>query len=280
MASKIDVLLEFQRDLQQLNARFQGEIDAIESARLKRCSALEVSRDLVETAASKTAEAQAERLADRERATAGREQAIAAAAQKRRAALEAAERAWRRAEREAERARDDERREENRRHEDKTEAVDAILPMYKQALPREVENARHEKALARIQQDFDTTSDRAREDYQAAQAAALADELRATEQANDAEHDALRSADGECEETLRNVRTRLHDGLLKSAATRQLEEGFQQQLRDTRERWETEREALRARFKADYDRASAGEPTRARHAATRLSGRARRRKTR
>ncbi len=257
MPSKSQILLQFQRDLQDLNARFEAEIEAIESARLRKLRSLAASRALVEVADAKTAEAVAERGADRARASAARDQAIAVATQKRRAALEASEKAWRKAESEAERAREDARREESRRHEGKLTEIGAILPMYKQASPRETENDRHEQALARIQEDFDTASARAREDYQAANGVALADELRATELANDAEHEGLAAADRECEQTLANVRAGLHDGLLKLAATKELEEGFEQQLRDTRGRWQAEKAALRAAFKKHYDEAPA-----------------------
>jgi hypothetical protein len=255
MATRNEVLLKFQQDLQELNGRFEGELAAIETARLQRFRALDASRALVEAADRKTAEAVTERKADRERAIAAREQSVAAAAQKRRATLEASQKAWRRTEEQAERARDDARRAEDRKHEDKTAAIDAILPMYEQAAPREAENERHEQALARIEEDFARACDRARADYQAANESALADELRATELANDAEQEGLAAADAEYEWALEDTRARLREGLSALAATRDLEAGFQQQLRDVRVRWAADKEALRARFKADYDAA-------------------------
>ncbi|MFI5184930.1 MAG: hypothetical protein ACHQNV_11060 [Vicinamibacteria bacterium] len=255
MPTKSQVLLKFQKDLQELNARFEDEIQAIERARIKRFRSMETSRALVDELDTKTSEAEAERKADRARAAAARDKAIADATQKRRAALVASERAWRKAEDEAERARDDKRREETRRHEDRMEEIAAILPMYKQAASREAENARHDKAMARIEEDFDTAGGRARESYQIANQAALDDELRASEAANDAEHEGGEAADAEYEQTLVNVRAKLHDALLKSATTKELEEAFQQQLCDTRERWEEDKSALRTRFKKDYDKA-------------------------
>ena len=256
MPSKSQVLLKFQQDLQELNARFEDEIAAIEGDRLRKFRALSESRALVEGADLKTAEAVAERKADRERATTGRDQAVAVATQKRRVALEASQKTWRKAEEQLGSALDDARLQESRRHEDKLGEIDAILPMYKQAAPREAESERHEQALARIQQDYESACDRAREDYQTANDAALADELRATELANDAEHEGRAAADAECERTLENVRAQLSDELLKRTATKELEEDFQQQLRDARGRWASEKEALRSRFKADYDAAS------------------------
>lgn len=256
MPTKNQVLLKFQKDLQELDATFEAEIQAMEKARLKKFRSIETSRPLVDEADIKTSEAVAERKADRGRATAARDKAVADATQKRRDALVKSEKAWRKAEDDAEGVRDDKRTEENRKHEDKMEEIDAILPMYKQAAPREAENARHEKAMARIQEDFDTAWDRARETYQNANQAALDDELRASELANDAQHEGLEAADAEYEQTVENVRARLHDVLLKGPETKGLEEGFQQQLRDTRERWETDKSALRAKFKKDYDNAA------------------------
>ena len=133
MPSKSQVLLKFQQDLQELNARFEDEIAAIEGDRLRKFRALSESRALVEGADLKTAEAVAERKGDRERATTGRDQAVAVATQKRRVALEASQKAWRKAEEQLESARDDARLQESRRHEDKLGEIDAILPMYKQA---------------------------------------------------------------------------------------------------------------------------------------------------
>jgi hypothetical protein len=256
MASKNEVLLKFQQDLQELNGCFEDEIAALEAARLQRFRALDASRALVEAADLRIAAAVAERKTDRERAMAAREQAVAAAAQKRRAALEASQKTWRRTEEQAERARDAARLEESRKHADKTAAIDAILPMYEQAVPREAENERHEQALARIEEDFASACDRARADYQTANESALADELRATELANDAEQEGLAAADAECEWALEHARAQLSDGLTQLAATRDLEAGFQQQLRDARGRWAAAKEALRARFQADYEAAS------------------------
>jgi len=105
MATKSQVLLKFQRDLQELNASFETEIEAIEGARLKKFRSMGASRALVEAADTKTSEAVAERMADRERAAAARDQAVAVAAQKRRTALETSEKAWRKAESEADSAR-------------------------------------------------------------------------------------------------------------------------------------------------------------------------------
>ena len=111
------------------------------------------------------------------------------------------------------------------------------------------------KVMARIQEDFNTAGDRARENYQITNQAALDDELRASELANEAEHEGFEAADAESEQSLVNVRAKLHDALLKSATTKELEEAFQQQLRDTRERRETAKNALRTKFKKDYDNA-------------------------
>jgi hypothetical protein len=255
MPTKNQVLLKFQKDLQELNASFEAEMRAIEKARLKKFWSMATSRPLVDDADTKASEADAERKADRSRATAARNKAIADATQKRRDALLASDKAWRRAEDEAERARDDKHTEESRKHEDKMEEIGAILPMYKQTALRDAENARHEKVMARIQEDFDTAWDRAREDYQNANQAALDGELRASELGNDAEQEGFAAADVEYEQTLENVRAKLHDALLKSAETRELEEGFQQQLRDTRDRWETDKAILRAEFKKNYDNA-------------------------
>ncbi len=83
----------------------------------------------------------------------------------------------------------------------------------------------------------------------------LDEERTATEAANSAEKEGLDAAEAEYVQTLDNATARLHDTLLKLAETKGLEEGFQQQLRDTRQRWEAEKAALRARFKKDYDNA-------------------------
>jgi len=144
MPTKKQVLLKFQKDLQELNASFENEIQVIERARLKKFRSMEASRAQVAEADTKTSEAGAERTADRGRATAARDKAIADATLKRRAGLVASEKAWRKAEDEAQRERDDERTEENRKHVDRMEEIDAILPMYRQAAPREAENARHD----------------------------------------------------------------------------------------------------------------------------------------
>jgi len=253
MPTKSQVLLEFSKDLQELNARFEAEIRAIDNARLDEFRSTGASRPLVDEADARTLQAVAEREADRGRATAARDAAMADTTRKRRDALVTSEKAWRSAEDEAERARDDKRTAEDRRHEDKMTEIDAIVPMYKQAASRDAENARHDEAMARIQEDFTAAWDRAREDYQNANQAALDDELRALERGNDAEREGFEAADAEYEQTLENVRARLHDALLRSAETRELEEAFQQQVRDTRDRWEADRNALRAKFKKDYD---------------------------
>ncbi len=258
MPTKSEVLQRFQRDLGELNARFEAELATVGEARLEQFRSLAASRSLVATADAKEATAQAERLADRARASAGREQAVAAATQKRWSALDAARQAWRKAEERLERSSADARTEEERRHADEIAKVDAILPMYKQFPLRGAEDARHEQALERIREDYAEACARAREDYQTANEAALADELRAAELANDAEQAGLAAADAECVQTLENVRAALSDGLLKLPETRGLEEGFQEQMRLSRGRWVSEKEALRARFKADYESAEAG----------------------
>jgi hypothetical protein len=255
MPTKNQVLLKFQKDLQDLNAYFEAEIEKTEKARLKTFRSMAASRPFVDEADTKTSEAVTERTADRDRATAARDKAMADAARKRRDALTASEKAWRKVETEAERERDDNRTEENRKHEDKLEEISKILPMYKQTAPREAENARYEKAMARIQEDFNTAWDRARENYQTANQSALDDELRASELANDAEHAGFEAAEAEYEQTLDNITDKLHDALLKVVETKESEEAFQQQLRDTRQRWETDKNALRAKFKKDYDNA-------------------------
>jgi hypothetical protein len=255
MPTKNEVLLKFQKDLQALNATFETEILRLEDARLVKFRGLESSRRLVEEAEAKRSEALAERHLDRTRAAAAREKALADAVKKRRDAFAASERAWRKAEEEAERKRGDKRTEENRKHADKLEEVGRILPMYKQTIPREAEYDRHEKAMARIQEDFNTAWDRAREDYQTANDNALAGERRDSEAAGDAERVGFEAAETEYNQSIQLAAEKLHDGLLKLEATRDLERGFQQQLLEVRQRWETEKNALRTKFKKDYDSA-------------------------
>lgn len=252
MPTQNEILLKFQKDLQELNASFEAGLSRIEKARIKKFGTMPSSKAAVDGFETKGAAAMEERNADRARALGARDEAVGLAAQKRRDAFQDAERAWRKAEQDAERERDDARGEENRRHEDKAEEISEILPMYKQTPLREAEGARHEKEMERIQEDFDTAWDRAREDYQSANQEALDEERAATEAANSAEQEGLAAAEAEYALTLRNAADKLHDTLLKLAATKELEEGFQQQLRDTRQRWEAEKAVLRARFKKDY----------------------------
>jgi hypothetical protein len=255
MPTKNEILLKFQKDLQELNATFEAELAKIEKARIKKFGTMPSSKGAVEDFETSSAAALKERDADRARALGAREETVGVVAQKRRDEFRDAEKAWREAERDAERGRDDAREKEDRRYEDKLEEISQVLPMYKQTPLREAENDRHEKALKRIQEDFNTAWDRAREDYQSANQEALDDERAATEAANSAEKEGLDAAEVEYVQTLDNAADKLHDTLLKLAATKELEEGFQQQLRDTRQRWETEKAALRARFKKDYDNA-------------------------
>ena len=84
----------------------------------------------------------------------------------------------------------------------------------------------------------------------------MSDELRETEEANDQEYAARQSAEEEYELSLDNIAAALHDALLKAAETKELEQVFQQQVRDLRQRWETEKAALRAAFKMAYDGAT------------------------
>jgi hypothetical protein len=255
MPTKNEILLKFQKDLQELSAYFEAELAKIEKARIKKFGTMPSSRAAVDDFQTSSAAAMAERNADRARALGGRDQAVAVAAQKRRDAFQDAEKAWRKAEQGAERERDDAREKENRKDEDKLEEISNILPLYKQTPLREAEDARHEKEMKRIQEDFNTAWDRAREDYQSANQEALDEERAATEAANSAEREGLDSAGAEYVQTLDNTADKLHDTLLKREDTKELEEGFQQQLRDTRQRWETEKAALRAKFKKDYDTA-------------------------
>jgi hypothetical protein len=248
-----EILLKFQKDLQELSAYFEAELAKIEKARLRKFGTMPSSRDVVDDFERSSAAAMAERDGDRSRALGAREKAVAAAAQKRRDAFRDAEKDWREAEREAERERDDAREKENRKYEDKLDEISEILPMYKQTPLREAENARHEKEIKRLAEDFDIAWNRAREDYQSANQEALDEERAATEAANGAEKEALDAAEIEHAQTLENAAHKLHDTLLKLADTKELEEGFQQRLRDTRQRWEAEKAALRARFKKDYD---------------------------
>jgi hypothetical protein len=255
MPTKNEILLKFQKDLQELNAYFEAGLAKIEKARIKKFETMPSSKGAVEDFETSSAAATEERNADRARALGARHKAVGVAAQKRRDAFRDAEKAWREAERDAERERDDVREKEDRKYEDKLEEISKVLPMYKQTPLREAENARHEKEIKRIQEDFDTAWDRAREDYQSANQEALDDERAATEAANSAEREGLDAALAEYVQTLDNAADRLHDTLLKLAETKELEEGFQQQLRDTRQRWEAEKAALRAKFKKDYDNA-------------------------
>jgi hypothetical protein len=255
MPTRNEILLKFQKDLQELSARFAAELAQTETARIEKFGTMPSSKPAVDAFVTSGAAAVSERDADRARALGARDQAIAAAAQKRRYAFQRADKAWRKAEQDAERDRDDDREKENRRHDDELEEISQILPMYKQTPLREAEDARHEKEMNRIQEDFDTAWDRAREDYQSANQEALEEERAATEAANSAEKERLDAAEAEYAQTLAHSADKLHDTLLKSADTKELEEGFQQQLRDTRQRWEAEKAALRARFKKDYDNA-------------------------
>jgi hypothetical protein len=255
MPTRNEILLKFQKDLQALNAGFEAGLARIEKARIKKFGTMPSSRDAVDLFERSSAAAMAERNADRARALGARDKAVAAAAQKRRDAFRDAEKEWREAERDAERERDDLREKEDRKHQDKLEEISEILPLYKQTPLREAESARHEKEMKRIQEDFATAWDRAREDYQSANQEALDEERAATEAANGAEKEGLDAAEAEYARTLENAAQTLHGALLKLADTRELEEEFQQRLRDTRERWETEKAALRARFKKDYDKA-------------------------
>jgi len=250
-----EILLKFQKDLQELSAYFEAELAKIEKARLRKFGTMPSSRDAVDAFERSSAAAMAERDGDRSRALGAREKAVAAAAQERRDAFRDAEKDWREAEREAERERDDAREKENRKYEDKLDEISEILPMYKQTPLREAENARHEKEMKRIEDDFTTAWDRAREDYQSANQEALDEERAATEAANGAEKEALDAAGAEYAQTVESAADRLHGALLKLADTKELEEGFQQQLRAVRQRRETEKAALRARFKKDYESA-------------------------
>jgi hypothetical protein len=255
MPTKNEILLKFQKDLQDLSAYFEAELAKIEKARIRKFGTMPSSRDAVEDFERSSAAAMAERHADRARALGARDRAVAVAAQKRRDAFRDAEKAWREAERDAERERDDAREKEGRRYEDKLEEISKILPMYKQTPLREAENARHEKEMKRIEEDFNTAWDRTREDYQTANQEALDDERAATEAANGAEKEGLDAAEAEYAQTLENAADKLRDTLLRHAETKELEEEFQQQLRDMRQRRENEKAALRARFKKDYDKA-------------------------
>ena len=255
MPTRNEILLKFQRDLQELSAYFQAELAKIGKARIKKFGTMPSSRDAVLDFESSNAAAMAERNADRARALGARDKAVAVAAQKRRDAFRDAEKAWREAERDAERERDDAREKENRKYEDELDEISKVLPMYKQTPLREAETARHEKEMKRIEQDFATAWDRGREDYQSANQEALDEERTATEAANSAEKEGLDAAEAEHAQTLENAAHKLHDTLLKRADTKELEEGFQQRLRDTRQRWEAEKAALRARFRKDYDKA-------------------------
>lgn len=260
MPTRNEILLKFQKDLQELSARFEAALAKIEMARIKRFAAMSSSRDAVLDFERSSAAAMAERNADRARALGARDKAVALAAQKRRDAFRDAEKAWREVERDAERERDDAREKENRKYEDKLEEISEVLPLYKQTPLREAESARHEKEMKRIEEDFNIAWDRAREDYQSANQEALDEERAATEAANSAEKEGLEAAEAEHGQTLQNAAEKLHGTLLKLADTKELEEEFQQELRDTRQRWETQRAALRARFKRDYDKAERGSP--------------------
>ena len=256
MPTKEEVLARFQVDLQDLNARFLAQIDAIESSRLERFRAMPVARPLVERADAARATAGADRLADRARAGVARDRAMAAATRRRSEALRRSGETWRDAEEKALEARDDARTKEDRRHEDRLEEIDRIRPMSQQAAPRAAEETLHEKITLRIQEDYETALDRARDAYQRRNDDILSEELSASEQANDDEYAALQAAELEFEQSLDNIAASLHDALLKAAETKDLEAAFQQQVRDMRERWEAEKGTLRAAFKRDYETAT------------------------
>lgn len=256
MPTKPQVVAQFQVDLQDLNARFLAQIDAIEAARLERFRAMPVARPFVERADAARATAVAERLADRARAGAARDRAMAAAAQRRSEALRKSGESWRDAEDKALEVRHDARAREDRRHQDKLEEIDRIRPLSQQATPRAAEEILHEKVDLRIQEDYETALDRAREAYQRRNDDILSEELSASEQANDDEYAALQSAEQEFEQSLDNIAASLHDALLKAAETKELEAAFQEQVRERRGRWEVEKGALRAAFKRDYENAT------------------------
>jgi hypothetical protein len=84
---------------------------------------------------------------------------------------------------------------------------------------------------------------------------ALDDERAATEAANTAEKEGLDAAEAEHRQSLDNAADQLRDTLLRLPDTKALDEAFQEQLRDTRQRWATAKAALRARFEEDSDNA-------------------------
>lgn len=254
---KNEILLQYCKDLQALDAAHDGEVAGLEAERLKRVADVPAGRALVQAAEAARGAAAAELSTDRERAAAVRDAAMAVVADKRREQFAANDQARQKAERSAERARDDRRTEENRKHEDALEKIARSLPLSQQALPRAEEVARHEKELARIQADFEVAWDRAREDFQAANESVSQVERRASELANDAHQEAVRVAELHYRTTLDAAATKLHDGLLKCAETRAIEEEMEQRARELQRQWQEKREALHARFKRDYDAAPA-----------------------
>ncbi len=266
-----EILLQYCRDLQALDTAHAAEVAGLEAERLKRIAEVPAGRALVQAAEAARGVAAAELSADRERAASVRDAAMAAAADKRREQIAANDQTRQKAERAAERARDDQRAEENRKHEDALGKIAKTLPMYQQALPRAEEMARHQKELALIQAEFDLSWDRARQDFQAATESATRNELHASELANDAHQEAVRVAELHYQATLEAAAAKLHEGLVKCAETRGVEEAITQQGRALEQRWQEKREALHTRFKKDYDSA----PALVRHRTPARSGRGR-----
>jgi len=250
-----EILLQYCKDLQALDAAHDAEVAGLEADRLKRVAEVPAGRALVEASEAARRAAAVELSSDRERAALARDTAMSGAADKRRQAFAANEQARQKAERAAERARDDDRTEENRKHEDALDKIARTLPLSQQAVPRADEMARHEKELLRIQEDFETAWDRIGEDLQAANDSETDAELHASELANDACQEAVRLAELHYRTTLAAAAAKLHDGLVQCQATRPIEEEAEQRGRDLLQQWQQKREALHARFKEDYDKA-------------------------
>ncbi len=255
--TKNEILVQYCRDLQALDAEHDAQVARLEAERLQRIAEVPAGRPLLEAAQAARRAAATELSADRERAASARDAAMAAAAEKRRESFAGNEQAWHKAERAAERRRDDDRTDENRKHEDALEKIAKTLPMHQQAIPRAEEMARHEKVLARIQADCDTARERAREDYQAANDVVVQAETRASELANDAQEQAVRVAELHHQGTLGAVESKLHEELLGCRDTRTIEEEIAQRGGGLQRQWQEAREALHARFKEDYDAAPA-----------------------
>ena len=236
-------------DLAALRAKYTARLAQLEKDRDAALVALPAAKPIVEAFHAAAQSAQGARAAAYAEIDAARDRALAAAAAKRPEGLAKAERTLRDARESADRQRDLARDKAKADYEEVVRDIESRLPLYAQTEPKELAADDYDRQLAAAEQARNRAWDAAWLAYQDDDHDVLEDERIASENADIEAQRARAEADGHYEDTLRNAEAVMRSRL--GAVAGEVQARFDGEHERLATEWEDQKDALRARYRAD-----------------------------